>query len=159
MNLVLVAVLAMQAEPPLDLTPVTVLARGRSTAIERALVEGQRLWLPAASLPEAHGFTLKPEGLCAGELCIPLPSGDAEGWVRELDGESYVDVSGFARATGQVVLSEGSAWSFSSVPAQRSSTLGAGRAPDFTLPDREGREVRLSDFRGSKVLLLTWASW
>ncbi len=32
-------------------------------------------------------------------------------------------------------------------------------APDFALPDREGRTVRLSDFRGKRVLLLTWASW
>ena len=79
--------------------------------------------------------------------------------MRELDGERYVDVSGFARETGQVFVREGSVWSFSSVPAQRSATLAAGRAPDFALPGRDGREVRLSDFRGRKVLLLTWASW
>ena len=27
------------------------------------------------------------------------------------------------------------------------------------LEDREGKTVRLQDFRGKKVLLLTWASW
>ena len=32
-------------------------------------------------------------------------------------------------------------------------------APDFTLPDRNGKPVKLSQFRGKKVLLLTWASW
>ncbi|MCZ6597977.1 MAG: redoxin domain-containing protein [Planctomycetota bacterium] len=32
-------------------------------------------------------------------------------------------------------------------------------APDFALPDRHGNLVRLSDFRGKKVLLYTWASW
>ena len=32
-------------------------------------------------------------------------------------------------------------------------------APDFELKDRDGNVVRLSDFRGKKVLLVTWASW
>jgi peroxiredoxin len=32
-------------------------------------------------------------------------------------------------------------------------------APDFAVPDRKGRVVRLSDFRGKKVLVVTWASW
>jgi len=33
------------------------------------------------------------------------------------------------------------------------------RAPDFALPDPSGRVHRLSDHRGKKVLLVTWASW
>ena len=32
-------------------------------------------------------------------------------------------------------------------------------APDFSLPDLEGREHSLSDYRGNKVFLATWASW
>jgi peroxiredoxin len=32
-------------------------------------------------------------------------------------------------------------------------------APDFTLPDLSGTPRRLSDLRGKKVLLVTWASW
>ena len=35
----------------------------------------------------------------------------------------------------------------------------AARAPDFVLPDRTGKIVHLSDFRGKKVFLVTWASW
>ena len=37
--------------------------------------------------------------------------------------------------------------------------LVTGQAPDFALPDRNGKIVRLSDFRGKKVVLVTWASW
>ena len=32
-------------------------------------------------------------------------------------------------------------------------------APDFTLPDAEGNDVRLSSFRGKYVLIDFWASW
>mgnify|MGYP000533657308 FL=1 len=45
------------------------------------------------------------------------------------------------------------------MPVKRQSFIRGGMAPDFELNDREGNPVRLSDFRGKKVLLLTWASW
>ena len=40
------------------------------------------------------------------------------------------------------------------------SGIEAGQpAPDFALPDPSGRIHRLSDYRGKKVFLVTWASW
>lgn len=32
-------------------------------------------------------------------------------------------------------------------------------APDFTLPDLSGRQVKLSDFRGKLVVIDFWATW
>jgi peroxiredoxin len=34
-----------------------------------------------------------------------------------------------------------------------------GLTPDFTLPDLEGNQWRLSGLRGRKVLIYAWASW
>jgi hypothetical protein len=37
--------------------------------------------------------------------------------------------------------------------------LASLEAPNFTLPDMAGKTHSLVDFRGKKVLLVTWASW
>ena len=107
----------------------------------------------------ATGFTYRPEGLCLDDLCIAMPPGG--GWITKRDNRSYLDLSAFAAHLGQVLVrDEGhGVWSLGDVPVLRSRDLGAGLAPDFELPDRKGRPVRLSAFRGKKVLLLTWASW
>ncbi|MCH8054072.1 MAG: redoxin domain-containing protein [Planctomycetes bacterium] len=46
--------------------------------------------------------------------------------------------------------------------ADQEPTIGTavGEAyPDFVLPTLEGKDVRLSDYRGRKVLLIHFASW
>jgi peroxiredoxin len=43
------------------------------------------------------------------------------------------------------------------IPASASDI--SGKASDFTLKSRSGKNLRLSDFRGNVVLLNFWASW
>lgn len=50
-----------------------------------------------------------------------------------------------------------SSWRGDALP-QGGARVG-GPAPDFLLPDRYGRQVSLSQFRGQNVLLVFWASW
>lgn len=38
-------------------------------------------------------------------------------------------------------------------------TAGENAAPDFTVTDAAGNEVKLSDFRGTPVIINFWASW
>ncbi len=58
-----------------------------------------------------------------------------------------------------VVDSSSRVWSFGEIPAVRGSFLNSRIAPEIAVPDRKGRMVNISDFRGKKVLLFTWASW
>jgi len=47
-----------------------------------------------------------------------------------------------------------------SATAESASEASTGaKAPDFTLRDTEGRDVRLSDFAGKVVLIDFWATW
>jgi peroxiredoxin len=138
---------------------VTVLAREETIEIDRALVDDQQLLVPAEYVQAITGFELKPQGLCAGDACIPIPSDAA--WLVKRDGSTYFDVTDCARKLDQAfaVDVEQHVWCFTPIPRSQTQPLLTGRAPDFSLPNREGKLVRLSDCRGKKVLLLTWASW
>ena len=53
----------------------------------------------------------------------------------------------------------GHVWALGGSARDRAATLHSLEAPDFTLPDASGRPHSLSDYRGKKVFLVTWASW
>jgi hypothetical protein len=74
---------------------------------------------------------------------------------------NYFNLTAFAARVGQRQIADpgGRVWSFGEIPVVRGSFLEGRIAPDFVVPDRAGRAVRLSQFRGKKMLLVTWASW
>lgn len=50
-------------------------------------------------------------------------------------------------------------WFYIQNGSQSHNAVIGQAAPDFTVKDEEGREVRLSDLRGKVVLLHFWATW
>ena len=142
-------------------TQVTVLFADRQVQLESALEDPNDLWVKAADLPRVNGFGLKPQGACREELCIPVKQEGEGALVVKRGGETRFNLTAFARKLGQAFVhdAETRVWSFGEIPVLRASFLDGGIAPDFALPDHKGRTVRLSDFRGKKVLLLAWASW
>ena len=99
------------------------------------------------------GWTLKPEGMCRDELCVPL-TGDARR-------DGTVDLAAFWSKLGNPVISDptGQIWVLGTGAESRAIAFSGLEAPDFTLPDLSGQPHSLSAFRGKKVFLTTWASW
>jgi len=44
-------------------------------------------------------------------------------------------------------------------PSGQKIVMNGDRAPEFRLPDRDGRYVKLSDLRGKVVMVHFWATW
>ena len=118
------------------------------------------LWIESCNLSRATHFELKPQGFCRGELCYPLPLPKQVEFLREEAGGTWFNLTAFARHMGQAAAHDAthSTWYFGVRPDQ-SHQLSSLEAPDFTLPDIDGKLHSLSDFRGKKVFLVTWASW
>ena len=132
----------------------TILDEGKPATVP-ARVSGDTVRLTRAALERATGWTLKPEGLCRGALCVPVRPGAA------LESADGVDLAAVAAALGRPLALD---------PAERAAYLGVGasdrarslaalEAPDFTLPDLDGRLHSLREHRGKKILLVAYASW
>ncbi len=120
------------------------------------------LWLDATGIEKATGWQWKPEGLCQGDICMPLPPAARAQWVREEPGQAAaLDIAALWRHSGQPVVHDqaGQTWVLGTGAAQRRAALETLEAPDFTLPDLAGTPHSLADYRGRKVFLATWASW
>ncbi len=138
---------------------VTVLWEDRETTCAGAEVGDDALWLPASALKEVSGWELKPEGACRDDLCVPLPAGREAEFLR--DGGREFNLSALAALLGQPEVHESTpaVWAFGEAAAARRDALHSLEAPEFTLPDLDGHQHRLSDYRGKKVFLVSWASW
>jgi len=72
-----------------------------------------------------------------------------------------VERAGHAQGAGRpVALDLDERAAYLGVPASaRAATLASLEAPDFALPGLDGRPHTLSAHRGTKVLLVAYASW
>lgn len=134
---------------------VTVLTENSAT--ESSAQPGSALWMAPDEAAAATGWTLKPEGLCKGDICVPVPAGAEADFVA--DGK--VNLSKFWSHMGKTATAtaDGDVWFLGEGAQMRNNALMSLEAPDFTLPDFDGKLHSLSDFRRQRVLLITWASW
>lgn len=140
------------AGKPIDVIYGACVSRGLE-----AEEKGDGLWLTPAAIEQAAGWQLKAEGFCKGEVCVPLPPSHKEEFVT---GGRY-NLAALAELIGQPVVRdrEHRVWCFGAAASERRRALTSLSAPDFALPDLSGKTHRLSDHRGKKVLLVSWASW
>jgi hypothetical protein len=83
------------------------------------------------------------------------------GRVIEMEERDGVEVATRAQAEGRpVAIDRDERAAYLGVTArERIEALTSLEAPDFTLPDLDGRLHSLRDHRGRKVLLVAYASW
>jgi len=155
-GLFVLGVLCLSA-PPAAAAQATVLYADRAIVLDDVGTDPANvpdaLWVRKTDLPRINDFELKPQGACRKDVCIPVPKSMTRG--------GYFNLTGFARRVGQSVVVDRAArvWSFSEIPVVSGAFVHSRIAPEFAVPDRQGHLVRLSDFRGKKVLVVTWASW
>ena len=135
----------------------TVIQADGAVQVDAAVDESQAMVrLPADSVRQCLGWERKTEGLCRDDVCIPTRS-----LAGVEDDDGLFDLARLAALLERpcaIDVEAGAA--FVGVGAHdRAARLALFEAPDFTLPDLDGRVHSLAEHRGKKVFLATWASW
>jgi peroxiredoxin len=121
-----------------------------------ARVDDTTLLLDAADLERATGWHLTDDGLCRGDVCLPVRDRHA------IEADGAISLREVARLLGRplAVELEDDPFAVLGEPGETyDRTRAEGEAPAFTLPDLDGNPVALDDFAGKKRVLVTWAPW
>jgi hypothetical protein len=141
----------------------TIIFDGKATDVSTPTpaMPSNDLWITDGELTRATGFEVKPQGVCRNELCFPLPSARKSEFLTKRGNIEWFNLSAFAHLLHQPVAYDAAlaTWYFGPRPEVQNNFLASFQAPNFTLPDMDGKPHSLSDFRGKKVLIVTWASW
>jgi len=103
----------------------------------------------AEELERVTGWRLKAEGLCREDRCVPFTASDP----------GHIPLTDVTTALAAPLVHDErhALWALGAESGGHALTTAT--APDFELPDVDGRPFRLSSLRGKKVLLVAWASW
>lgn len=158
--LLVIATFAITARAS-DAKTRVVIYDGVATEVSPIQGSSNDLWITTSDLNRATRFVIKPQGVCRDELCFPLPKNRKAEFVLKKGATTWFNLSEFAKLINQPVITDqnNGVWYFGVRAAEQNAYLGSFSAPNFTLPDLNGKLHSLSDFRGKKVLLITWASW
>lgn len=135
-------------------TTITALTGSGIVPFE-ATVTGGTVRVAAGVLDDLLGWHLQPQGLCKGDVCIPL-RGDA---APAADGT--VDLAAVAALVGRPLVVDLAAGvvAIGLAADERRRALRDLELPEFTLPDLDGAVHHSTDWRGRKTLLLAFSSW
>jgi len=110
----------------------------------------ERLDIPPKRFEAGTGWTIKPEGACKGDVCIPLHPQPG----------SQVDAAELAERMGlPVVRADGKDLWAIGPESVGGRALTTAEAPDLRLPDLAGNEFALSSLRGQKIVVYAWAPY
>ena len=133
---------------------VVVSQNGESLSVEVAVSFGQ-FAVVVEDFERATGWQLKPQGLCLGDVCVPVRD------LPLLTQDNQIDLVEFARLVNQNIVFD-KARKIAALGERadlRGDEMSTLEAPDFVLPDIHGKKVSFSDFNRRKRLLLAWSSW
>jgi hypothetical protein len=111
----------------------------------------ESLRVDPAELERRTGWSIKPEGACKEDRCVPLPSA-----VR-VDGA--IDARVLADRLGMPLVHDEPSGLWGVGPEAGGRALTGTTAPELVLPDLDGNPFSLASLRGTKVLLVAWSSW
>jgi hypothetical protein len=105
----------------------------------------ERLDAPPPELERRTGWSIKAEGACRGDVCVPL--------------KAPFDVRDLAQRLGMALVHDDRHELWALGPESGGKALTSAQLPDIVLPDRDGREFALRSLRGTKLFMIAWASW
>src|SRR3954452_3184099 len=88
------------------------------------------------------GWTVKPEGACKADVCVPLPD-------TARAGDGRIDVGVIAERLGMPLVRDDGAgmWALGPETVVTGRALTTAVAPELTLPDANGEPFSLSSLR------------
>jgi len=107
--------------------------------------------MTAHAFETATGWAAKPEGMCKGEVCVPVPGA--------IGADGMLELTAVADRLGMALVADDRAGVWALGPESGGRALTTARVPDIELPDVDGNPFNLSAMHGRKVLLVAWASW
>ncbi len=145
---------------PVQLTVLTT----DDTVVVPALAEDDRFLLDPDAIRTVTGWEPKPEGLCRGDVCVPVrdpAARDSAGrydlarvaaalhrpfTAERTDGAETTDTDTAAASIGEAVH-------------ERAAALRDGRAPRLELTGFDGGTVAVPGGERRKRVVLAWSSW
>jgi hypothetical protein len=79
----------------------TIIHDDKPLHFERAIADSRALWLDAVELKKLAAWELKPEGICRGGLCVPIPPGRENEFASKRDGANWLNFTALADQMGK----------------------------------------------------------